>query len=189
MKNKFWSVLVGSVFATTLSMSAANAYVIDTKLAEAQLANSGDATELAWIRSVTGDNSLTLDFKLDTNDAGFNFSSNGPDSWFIDVSPNTPGFFMLKFGTGGTTATADHYAFQNDPDLTKLVWSNSQVQFLTGGNCANNPNACNIGRLSHYVGTNGGGGGGGPNQIPEPAGLLLLSIGLIGLVYTRRRTS
>ncbi len=89
MKIKFWSILISSMFAMTVSMSAANAYVIDTKLAEAQLANSGDATELAWIRSVTGDNSLTLDFKLDTNDAGFNFTSNGPDSWRLLQNPDS----------------------------------------------------------------------------------------------------
>ena len=186
MKNKLWNTLIGSLFATALSISSANAFLIDTKLGEAQLANSGDATELAWIQSVTGDNSLTLDFKLAKGDNGFNFTPNGPDSWYIDAAPNTPGYFMLKFGTGGTNATADHYLFQNTADLTKLVWSNDQVQFLTGGNCANNPNACNIGRLSHYASS---GGGGGTNQIPTPTSLLLLGIGLIGFAYTRRRTS
>jgi len=99
----------------------------------------------------------------------------------------------IKSGPYATTlmnfrhqATADHFGFKNDLELTKLVWSNDKVQFLTGGNCgANNSNACNIGRLSHYVGTNGG----GTTQVPEPAGLLLLGVGLIGLAYTRRRTS
>ncbi|MCH9638881.1 MAG: PEP-CTERM sorting domain-containing protein [Betaproteobacteria bacterium] len=187
MKKLREKIIIGLFFAATLSMSAANAFVIDTKLAEANI-NSGDAAELAWIRSVTGDNSLTLDFKIDSGSTGFNFVSNGPDSWYIDVDPDTPGFFMLKFGTGGTGATADHFAFQNTAELTKLVWSNDQVQFLTGGDCgANNSNACNIGRLSHYVGSSGGGGG--TNQVPEPVSLLLLGVGFVGLAYTRRRTS
>jgi len=83
-------------------------------------------------------------------------------------------------------ATADHFGFKNDLELTKFVWSNDKVKFLRGGNCgANNSNACNIGRLSQYVGTNGGGN---PNQVPEPVNLLL-GVGLIGLAYTRHRTN
>ncbi len=171
--------LAALLFLVILGTSNASAYTIDNKLAEAMV-NSGDASELAWMKTVTSDNSLVLDFKIDNNDSGFNFYSNGPDSWYIDVAPNTPGYFMLKFGTGGTDATADHFAFQNVSDLSKLVWSNDQVQYLSGGDCANNDNSCNIGRLSHFVGLDG-------NKVPEPGTLALLGLGLLGMTQIRSR--
>lgn len=189
MKNiLFKGAVTTSIAALMMSASVAQAvpYTVDTLLGSARLANSGDATELAWIRQVTGDNTLTMDFKINSGDVGFNVTANGSDSWFIDVAPDAPGYFMLKFGVPGNSALADHYVFENIAELTKLVWTNAQVNFLTGGNCGLNgsPNSCNIGRLSHYVGTNGGGDGG--NEIPEPTSMLLFGAGLLGLGLSRR---
>ncbi len=47
----------------------------------------------------------------------------------------------------------------------------------------------NIGRLSHYVGTQGIGGEDPevPGEIPEPASMLLFGAGLLGLGLSRRR--
>ncbi len=189
MKNKFLGTLAGVLFATTLGMSAANAFVIDTFLDSARLGNSGDATELAYLKSVTGDNSLTLDFKVESGIIALANPSDPSNSWFVDVAPNTPGFFLLKFGIGNTSATQhDTYVFENIGELDKIVWSNADVDFLTGGgNCpTNNGNGCGIGRLSHYAGTQGGGGV-PPAGIPEPVSLLLFGAGLMGLALIRRR--
>ncbi len=182
---------MGSIIAASLSISTAHAFTIDTFLDSAkqgslELPSSGDADELAFIRNVTGDNTLTLDFKINTPN-GLGALSNGPDSWYIDVAPEEPGFFLLKFGVPNNSLLDTHYVFLNIGELTKLVWSNDQVNNLTGGNCGINgsPNSCNIERLSHYVGTNGGGGGG--SEVPEPTSLLLLGAGLMGMVFARRR--
>ncbi|MDD5578014.1 MAG: PEP-CTERM sorting domain-containing protein [Methylobacter sp.] len=173
----------------TASISAQASFIVDTKIGQALLGNSSDATELAAIESASGISDLTLDFKT----SAFTVLQNPgtTDQWYIDITPNAPGYFLLKFGIGGTSATADTFFFQNLNDLTKLVWSNSQVQFLTGGDCgAHNQNACNTGRLSHYNLYNSGTP---PTQdvdpIPEPASVLLLGMGLLGWMGFFRRQS
>lgn len=177
-----------------LGSSALNAFVLDSKIGEANLANSGDATELNALKNtlislgVINANNLALDYRLNQGDTGFNVAADSVlDQWFIDVTPDTPGYFLLKFGIGGTAATADTFFFENIGELTKLVFSNSQVQYLTGGDCgANNTNACNIGRLSYYTLFDT------PTPlptllIPEPGILLLLGLGLFGLSLIRLR--
>lgn len=187
MKSKLVTGVMGSIIAMSLSIATAHAFTIDVFVKSAKLPTYGDATELAFIREATGDNTLTLGFKIDTPNPGLVALSNGPDSWYIDVAPEEPGFFLLKFGVPNNSSLDTHYVFQNIGELTKLVWSNGQVNNLTGGDCGINgsPNSCNIGRLSHYVGTNGGGGGG--SEVPEPASILLLGAGLMGMVFARRR--
>lgn len=162
--------------------SAHAAFTLDLKIGEALLGNSGDATELAAIEAATGNNSLVQDFKLDFDLGDAILNPGTLDQWVLDVAPNTPGYFLLKFGIGGTGATADTFFFQNIGELTKLVFSNADVQFLSGGNCgANNNNACNIGRLSHYSGFSGNG------VVPEPGTIALLGLGILGFAASRRR--
>lgn len=127
-----------------------------------------------------------MDFKYDAGDPQFNVAANPGGGWYIDVAPAEPGYFLIKFGTGGTSATADTFFFENVADLGKLVWTNDQVQFLSGGDCrTGNDQACNIGRLSHYVGF-----GGNEVQVaavPEPATFALAGLALLALSTTRRR--
>lgn len=186
------ALLSSTLFTLALGFAGtqAHALILDNKIGEAKLANSGEATELNALNSILTNlgiaaGNLTLDFKLEQMDVGFNVKADSVSGqWVIDTAPAQPGYFLLKFGIGGTTATADTFFFENIGELTQLVFSNEQVQFLTGGNCARNNNACNIGRLSHYSTF-----GSTPPfvVIPEPTALLLMGIGLIALGFGRRR--
>lgn len=80
--------------------------MLDTLNDSANLANSGDAAELAATRDLTNIQTLNLDSKIDIG--GSNTPALNPgftDQYVIDVGTSTPGYFLLKFGTGNIGRT------------------------------------------------------------------------------------
>jgi methionine-rich copper-binding protein CopC len=181
-------IAAGCVVTLALGLSSAHAYVIDTKLGSRDLANSGDATELAAIEQASGNYSLTQLGKLDGNAIDLTRNPSTTNQFFIDVGPVQPLYFLLKFGTGNTGAD-NTYFFQNVADFTKLVFSNNQISFLFGNDCGIASNSCNTGRLSHvsfYGSTDGGGSG---SSVPEPATIALIGLGVLGFAAARRKAN
>jgi hypothetical protein len=201
-KNKFFSGMLAAVVSAALLIPVAHAipFTLDTLIGQVTLANSGDATELAkmqeFVSLLLGSlTTLTQDIK----DVPTALANGVAGEWYIDVAPTTPGYFLLKFGVGGTDTDpgkgkpvpiVDHYFFQNIGELDKLVFSNAQVNFLSGG-ISSDP-SLNIGRLSHYVTYNGDNPpctNCNPVTVPEPTTLLLMSAGLFGFGFARHRRS
>lgn len=160
-------VLLGCGLLFCTSTMAAH-LTIDVKLGETTLGNSGDETEEAWLESLTGMDHT----QIVKNDIPGPSVTNHEGAWVIDVAPQEPGYFILKFGNGSTGENS-HYAFQNIGELDKLVFTDAQVNGLAGS-CTD----CSIQRLSHYVIY---------DPIPIPAAAWLFGSALVGLTAVARR--
>jgi hypothetical protein len=167
--------MLASIGVVCAPASATLVLVTDQLLGALSLPNSGDATELAAIRNMVGDQTLMLDGKADADEI-----DNGNGQFYVNlmdypaISNKAPGYFLVKFGNGGTNSPS-HYIFKNLVDLDKLVWDTTQVPLV-------------FERLSHFTLTEGADEVVPPEgSVPEPAPAALFGLGLLGL-YLRRRS-
>jgi hypothetical protein len=163
-----WTLLGTVALVAALSVPA-QAFTLDTLLGQIVSANSGQAYEEAQLEAAIGGG---VDITLLSNVTSPTVQDDGAGHWYIDVAPSEPGYFLLKFGTGNTGN--DMFFFQNIAELTKLVWSDSQL--IAAGLPTDH-----VQSISHYAITSS------TTTVPEPGTLTLLGSGLIGMVVLARR--
>lgn len=164
-------VMVAVAFIGFGSTAKADTFTPDNLIGAISSANSGQAYEEAQLELA-----CSCDVTLLTNVNTSTFLTDDAGNNYLDVDPNTPGYFLLKFGTGNTGS--DMFFFQNIAELTKLVWTDTQ---LTDAGLP----ADHLQSISHYAITSST----PPTQTPEPASMLLLGLGLAGVPFLRRRRS
>jgi len=144
---------------------------IDTYMSSISLANSGDATEEAWVQGEVGSTS-TIDYQDRTEEAGFGFMSvDGLTNTFAHSLIGTPDYFLIKIGTGKKSGVDSHYLFKNEISLDYAVFTFAQLGIT------------DLDPLSHisefaYITT---------STVSEPGTFALLAGGLIIALFARRR--
>ena len=151
---------------------------LDTNIASTELANSGDATEEAWIELVLG---FDIDYGkvADSGDAGGGWDTVWKDGievgYAFDFGAGTePAYYLIKVGYSKDSI---------DPDLTHFLFENLASLQCAYINLGLIGDAKNIGKVSHVAIT----GIGPVRSVPEPGTLALLGLGLIGMGAARRR--
>lgn len=156
-----------SAYTITVNGEVTDVGSIDDLVASKKLPNSGDATQIDWVKTelwVQG--VLGQDYTIDPKLEPLNYYS--ADNTIAAISlPSKPGYFFVK--TGNVESGYDHFLYKN---LDELAWG--VVDVTEWGTDAN------IGKISNVGVVDGA-------PVPVPAAAWLLGSGLIGLVGVRRK--
>ena len=163
---------ISPVWSYTIYGGTTDVGSLDLFLDSSLLTNSGDQTEIDWVNSVLATIFTTDDLTKDDD-----YSDNpwilvdGESDIYASELQDDPEYFFIKIGNGNLPAgTHDHYLYQNVEEFSYAVVDLSVIS---------SSNSMNVGRFSHT-----GEVGGVP--VPEPATMLLLGSGLIGLAVLGR---
>lgn len=159
--------------APALAIPISTVGSLDTKIANTgntEPANSGDATEEAWVESLLGFD-VSYVTRTNSNNA---VAVDGLSNTYAQQLVGTPDYFLIKIGTGGISALS-HVLFENKDKLTYAAFTLSDLGLSGSGNQK-------IDRLSHISEFNSSN-----ISVPEPATLALLISGLALISWSARR--
>jgi len=165
-------LLIDSASALTIDNSAIDVGSIDS-IVDNTTISSDYQSELSWIQSVLGSSYIFDESdKYDVFASDFTVTDTDPKVWGLNLY-GTPDYYFIKLGTGGSDISSSHWLYQN---IAELAWA---VVDIGEWGTTNN---IDIGRISHV-----GEVGESSTAIPEPATMILLGSGLVGLAGFRRK--
>lgn len=159
-------VFVGNAWSLTVNAGATQVGVLDTLIGHTNLQNSGDDTEIAWVKEVTGED-VTLEVKY--NSTQVNWLLTDADDVYALHLLGLPKYFLIK--TGNVVGPDDTFLFLNN---TELEWAVVSV----GADIVAVDMIEKVSHLDEFNNT----------PVPEPGTVLLLGAGFLGLaIYGKRR--
>jgi hypothetical protein len=162
MSSAAWSIPVSTVGAT------------DQLIAQTNLGNSGDATELGWVASVLNMNIDGLVYEEKTSVGAVDWAAvdGNPGVWAFELSGPTD-WFLIKTGNIGGGQTNRDFLFANIGSLDYAVVALADMGITQ---------ITNVGKISHVGEFNGT-----QTSVPEPATLSLFGLGVLGMGLAARR--
>jgi hypothetical protein len=161
--------LASPAWSYTINSGATDVGALDNLVAAALLGDSGDDTELNWVKTVLSDSTITMDLKLNWGTYSYYAVDNQPTKYAIDLQSNQPEYFLVKVGVGENDPQYSHFLYEN---LVSLYWGVIDLQTTYG-------TIKEIGKVSHIDEFNA--------QVPEPGTMLLLGGLLFGLGVVNRK--
>lgn len=164
-----------SAWSVPIMVGSTDVGSLDTLLAQDKLKNSGDTNELNWVIKSLGDLGLTnTGITMDAKYTNMDWKATNQTGTFALLFQNfQPEYFVVKTGNLQDTEN-EHFLFRNDPNLDWGVVNLQQqlgIQSIVG-----------IGKFSHVDEFNGG-----TAPVPEPATLMLIGSGLLGIAGFRKK--